>query len=127
MENNVEIEEAIKAFIGNKTEEQLATTLSIMRHNLDKEVIVSVDQQENGLALKPVRTSDGKLWFMVFTSFEEQLKNPKAVQSMFSASLKKVFMFTLENIDVEGVIINPYGSSMSLNRKIIQVVLGKIR
>ena len=127
MDNNVEIEEAIKAFIGNKTEEQLATTLSIMRHNLDKEVIVSVDQQENGLVLKPVRTSDGKLWFMVFTSFEEQLKNSKAVQSMFSASLKKVFMFTLENIDVEGVIINPYGSSMSLNRKIIQVVLGKIR
>lgn len=124
---NIVIENAIDEFIKNRTEEQLSNSLSVLRHNLDKELIVSVVQGEGNLTLSPIRTSDGQLWFAVFTSFEEQLKGKSQVQSMFSASLEKIFLFTLENSDVSGVIINPYGNSMSLNKTIIRVVMGKRR
>lgn len=124
---NIVIENAIDEFIKNRTEEQLSNSLSVLRHNLDKELIVSVVQGEGNLTLSPIRTSDGQLWFTVFTSFEEQLKGKSQVQSMFSASLEKIFLFTLENSDVSGVIINPYGNSMSLNKTIIRVVMGKRR
>ena len=128
MENkNKAIEDAIKAFINNRTEEQLADSLSVLRHCLDNELVVSVKQGEQGLTLNPVKTSDGRQWFTVFTSLEEQLKGKNQVQSMFSSPLSKIFMFALENIDVAGVIINPYGDSMSLDRDIMRIVLGKRR
>lgn len=119
------IEDAIKAFISNRTEEQLAVALTVLRENLDNELVVSVMQSENGLEVKPVRTSDGKLWFMAFTSLEEQARGKSKVQSMFSSSLGKIFAFTLDNADASGVIINPYGSAMFLDKTIIKVVLGK--
>lgn len=121
------IEDAIRAFTQNRTEEQLADTLSVFRQNLDKELIVSVVQSGEGLTLSPVRTSNGKQWFTVFTSFDEQLKGKAQVQSMFSASLEKVFKVSLESDNIDGVIINPYGNSISLERPILQVVLGKAR
>lgn len=128
MENkNQIIEDAIKAFTQNRTEEQLADTLSVFRQNLDKELIVSVTQEGEGLTLKSVRTSNGKQWFTVFTSLDEQLKGKGQVQSMFSASLEKIFRVTLESDNIDGVIINPYGGSISLERPILQVVLGKKR
>lgn len=121
------IEDAIRAFTQNRTEEQLADTLSVFRQNLDKELIVSVVQSGEGLTLSPVRTSNGKQWFTVFTSFDEQLKGKAQVQSMFSASLEKVFKVALESDNIDGVIINPYGNSIFLERPILQVVLGKAR
>lgn len=128
MENkNQIIEDAIKAFTQNRTEEQLADTLSVFRQNLDKELIVSVTQEGEGLTLKSVRTSNGKQWFTVFTSLDEQLKGKGQVQSMFSASLEKIFKVTLESDNIDGVIINPYGGFISLERPILQVVLGKKR
>ncbi|MCQ2532448.1 MAG: SseB family protein [Saccharofermentans sp.] len=126
MENpNQIIEEAIQAFISNRTEEQLAQTLSVMRYCLDNELIVSVTQEEGGLTLNPIKTSDGRTWFVVFTTLEEQAKGKSKVQSMFSASLAKVFAFTLDNPDVAGVIINPHSNAMFLEKPIIKVVVGK--
>lgn len=129
---NEQIEENIEALKTSFTDENLATVLTTIRKRiLDRgQFVVAVEVPDGAsnpgtnLALKTCNFN-GKKWFIAFTSFDEELKGNNSVMSCFLADIDKIFDFTLNNTEVEGVILNPYGNMMTLNKQIIEVIIGQ--
>ncbi|MCQ2467546.1 MAG: SseB family protein [Clostridia bacterium] len=120
-----DIERAITVLLEDRSYENLAYLLTLIRNNIEVELIVAVKGENGGLALAPVKTSDGQRFFAMFTSFDEQLKGPSKVQSTYEVSFKSIFDFVRNSNDIDGVMINPWGKPFILNRKLIDVVLGE--
>lgn len=119
-----EIETAVNELIADQNYENLAHVLTLVRKYIDTELIVAVKGGETGgLHLAPVKTPDGKRYFALFTSFDEQLKGPSKVQSTYEVSIRKMFDFVLQNNDIEGVIVNPWSSAFIVNKQMINIVL----
>ena len=78
LKGNERIEDAIFALQQEATQEQLAHALTVIRRRMKEggQLIVAVepDPAQAQMKLQTVRTSDGKIWWSAFTSFEEELK-----------------------------------------------------
>lgn len=126
------IEENIKSLKENFTDESLAVVLTTIRKRIldGGQFVVAVDASDNGAvsanASMSLKTANykGKKWFLAYTSFEEELKGNLNVMSGFLADIGQIFDFTLKNESVEGIILNPYGDMMTINKEIIQVIKG---
>ncbi len=125
---NLAIEEAITAFSEDRSEETLAHVLTVIRRimNQDGEFIVAVDANPvtNALTLKMLSTPDGRDWFYVFTGYDEQLKGNQSVVSGFSSEIRKIFDMALKSDDAAGVVINPWGKTLLLDKSLIRVIIG---
>ena len=75
---NDKIEEAIVNIQKEPTEENLVRALSIVRHRMnDKgQLIIAVEPPlpDGKLNLKVIKTEDGQMWWIAYTSFDEELK-----------------------------------------------------
>ena len=75
---NEKIEDAIAALQQQPTQELLAHALTVVRRRMREngQVIIAVEPNEAAgqMKLQAVKTSDGKNWWAVFTSFDEELK-----------------------------------------------------
>lgn len=84
---NEKIEEAIAALQREPTQELLAHALTVVRRRIREngQVIVAVEPQagDGPLQIRAIQTPDGKNWWMVFTSFEEEVKGGGSVMSTF--------------------------------------------
>ena len=82
---NEKIEDAIAALQQQPTQELLAHALTVVRRRMRENGQVIIAVEPNGAAgqmkLQAVKTSDGKNWWAVFTSFDEELKGGKSVMS----------------------------------------------
>lgn len=124
---NEKIEEAICDLKNNFTDENLAVVLSIIRKRMqDKgQFVVGVDASEasmTNLSLKTVNYNGAK-WFIAFTSFEEELKRKSGVMSGFLADIDQIFDITLKSENIEGLILNPHGNMLTINKAIIEVII----
>ena len=124
---NEKIEEGIAFLKDNFTDEALASVLTTIRKRIleDGQFIVAVDatKSNENLTLKTVNY-DGKKWFLAYTSLEEEVKGNLNVVSGFLADIGKLFDIALNSDEVEGVIINPFGNMMTVNKEIIKVIKG---
>ena len=119
----------------------LAHTLTVIRRcmNDNGQLIIAVEppmpgqpsehgkisrQQGYGLKLKAVRTADEKLWWMAFTSFDEQMKGSDSVMSTFMTDIRKLFDAVLKVDEIEGIIINPWNRTIMLDKKLIKIIIG---
>lgn len=122
------IEENIASLKDNFTEENLAVLLTTLRKRiLDAgQFVVAVDASGNDINLT-LKTANynGKKWFVAFTSFDEELKGDGSVMSGFLADIGQLFDMALKSDEVEGVLINPYGNMISINKAIILAVKGE--
>lgn len=122
------IEENIVYLKDSFTEENLAVLLTTFRKRiLDAgQFVVAVDTSGNDINLT-LKTANynGKKWFVAFTSFDEELKGDGSVMSGFLADIGQLFDMALKSDEVEGVIINPYGNMLSVNKAIIMAVKGE--
>lgn len=120
------IEDAIRELTNNFTEENLAVTLSIIKKRmLDKgQFIVGVDASENGLSNFSLKTVNfqGEKWFIAFTSFDEELKGKSGVMSGFLADIDQILDIALKSEDINGIILNPHGNMLTMNKDIIKVI-----
>lgn len=120
------IEDAISELTNNFTEENLAVTLSIIKKRmLDKgQFIVGVGASENGLSNFSLKTVNfqGKKWFIAFTSFDEELKGKSGVMSGFLADIDQILDIALKSEEINGIILNPHGSMLTMNKDIIKVI-----
>lgn len=122
------IERDIENLKNQFTEENLAVVLSTIKKRMQEkgQFVVGVDavaSNGNNLSLKTVNYNGGK-WFIVFTSFEEELKGKNGVMSGFLADIDQILNITMKSDEIEGVIINPHGKMLSMNKSVIEVITG---
>lgn len=136
---NEKIEEAIAALQQEPSEELLAHVLTVVRRRMREkgQVILAVDMPpvQNGFAqtgspeasmqIQAVKTADGKVWWVAFTSFDEELRGGDQVKSTFLADLEQIFRTALTVPEIEGVILNPWNRTMMLDKSLIRIVLGE--
>ena len=125
---NEKIEEAIKVLQAEPSEEMLAHTLTIIRRRMKEagQFIIAVDapKEAGRINIQSVKTEDGRLWWMAFTGFEEELKGGGSVKSTFLADIEKLFQGALQAEGIEGIILNPWNRTIMLDKNLIQIVLG---
>lgn len=127
---NEKIEDAIAALQQQPTQELLAHALTVVRRRMREngQVIIAVEPNEAAgqMKLQAVKTFDGKNWWAVFTSFDEELKGGKSVMSTFMTDIGKLLEAALSEEEISGVIINPWNRTLMLDKTLIRIVLGDV-
>ena len=128
LQGNEKIEEAIAALQQEPTQEMLAHTLTVIRRRMQGkgQFVIAVEPPtgDNQLKLQAITTDDGKLWWMAFTSFEEELKGSNGVMSTFMTDIKQLFTSALQADAISGIILNPWNRTIMLDKNLIQITLG---
>ena len=129
LQGNEKIEEAIAALQQDPTQEMLAHALTVIRRRMQEkgQFVIAVEPHtgDNQLKLQAITTDDGKLWWMAFTSFEEELKGSNSVMSTFMADIKQLFTSALQADAISGIILNPWNRTIMLDKLLIKIILGK--
>ena len=130
LQGNEKIEQAIAALQQEATQEMLAHTLTVIRRRMREngQFILSVEPPtgDNQLRIGTVKTGDGKVWWVAFTSFEEELKGGGSVQSTFLTDIDQLFNSALQVNEIEGIILNPWNRTIMLDKNLINIILGNI-
>ena len=125
---NEKIEDAILALQQEASQELLAHALTVLRHRMQEkgQLILAVEPSAgtDHLTLKTVQTPDGGLWWVAFTSFEEQNKGGGSVMSGFLADMDQLFTSAIPTDGINGVILNPWNRTLMLNKALLQIILG---
>ncbi len=127
LKGNDQIKEAIAVFHQNPNDEGLAFVLTKVRKRMKDggELVVGVELEEKKLQVQTVTSQDGKKWFAVYTSFDEQRKGGEKINSTFLTPISKVLEFALEAEGVAGLMINPWGKTFGLTKRMAEIVLGR--
>lgn len=130
LQGNEKIEQAIAALQQEATQEMLAHTLTVIRRRMKEngQFILAVEPLtgDNQLRIGTVKTGDNKTWWVVFTSFEEELKGGGSVQSTFLTDISQLFNSSLQVNEIEGIILNPWNRTIMLDKNLINIILGNI-
>ncbi len=128
LQGNEKIEEAIAALQQEPTQEMLAHTLTVIRRRMQEkgQFVIAVEPPtgDNQLKLQAITTDDRKVWWMAFTSFEEELKGSNSVMSTFMTDIKQLFTSALQADAISGIIVNPWNRTIMLDKNLIQITLG---
>ena len=128
LQGNEKIEEAIAALQQEPTQEMLAHTLTVIRRRMQEkgQFVIAVEPPtgDNQLKLQAITTDDGKVWWMAFTSFEEELKGSNSVMSTFMTDIKQLFTSALQADAISGIILHPWNRTIMLDKNLIQITLG---
>ncbi len=129
LKGNEKIEEAIKELQHEATPEQLAHTLTIIRRRMEEggQLIVSVEPAfgNTNLNLQTIKTDDGLLWWVAFTSFDEELLGADSVKSTFLCDMDKLFEAAYNEPSINGIIINPWNRTIMLDKRLINITMPK--
>lgn len=128
LQGNEKIEEAIAALQQEPTQEMLAHTLTVIRRRMQEkgQFVIAVEPPtgDNQLKLQAITTDDGKVWWMAFTSFDEELKGSNSVMSTFMTDIKQLVTSALQADAISGIILNPWNRTIMLDKNLIQITLG---
>ena len=80
---NDKIEEAVKALQQEPSQEMLAHTLTVIRRRMKEngQFIIAVEppKADGRINIQTIKTEDGNMWWVAFTSFDEELKGADSV------------------------------------------------
>ena len=129
LQGNEKIEEAIAALQQEPTQEMLAHTLTVIRRRMQEkgQFVIAVEPPtgDNQLKLQAITTDDRKVWWMAFTSFEEELKGSGSVMSTFLTGIEQAFRAVLAAEGAKGIIVNPWNRTIMLDKNLIRIILGE--
>lgn len=129
LQGNEKIEEAIAGLQQEATQEMLAHTLTVIRRRMKEngQFIIAVEppKGDDQIRLEAIQTNDGKNWWAAFTGFDEELKGGGSVKSTFLTDIDRLFETALQTDEIEGVILNPWNRTIMLNKRLIEIILGK--
>lgn len=129
LQGNEKIEEAIAGLQQEATQEMLAHTLTVIRRRMKEngQFIIAVEppKGDGQIRLEAIQTNDGKNWWAAFTGFDEELKGGGSVKSTFLTDIDRLFETALQTDEIEGVILNPWNRTIMLNKRLIEIILGK--
>ena len=126
---NAKIEEAVLALQNEPSQEMLAHTLTVIRRRMNEggQLVVAVEPslESTQMKLQTVKTADGVSWWAAFTSFDEELKGAGSVMSTFLSDIGKLFETALEVPEINGIILNPWNSTIMLDKELIKIIMSK--
>ena len=95
LKDNIKIENAIAALQQESTQEMLAHTLTVIRRRMKEKgrLIIAVEppKADGNLNIQAIKTDDGRMWWMAFTSFDEEVKGSSSVMSTFMSDIDSLF------------------------------------
>ena len=123
LEGNEMIEEAIRAYYAESTDETLRGVLEAVRERMHKDghLLLPVVTNEDGtqFTFRTIQTNDGKQWLAAFTSHAEYEKGqPSRILSGFIDAAMKY----CGEAKAPGIIINPWGQSFMLAADLIEMI-----
>lgn len=125
---NDKIEEAVKALQQEPSQEMLAHTLTVIRRRMKEngQFIIAVEppKADGRINIQTIKTEDGNMWWVAFTSFDEELKGADSVKSTFLTDIDKLFEQSCKTDEINGIIINPWNCTIMLDRELIKIILG---
>ena len=65
------------------------------------------------------------MWWMAFTSFDEEVKGSGSVMSTFMSDIDSLFVTALKTDEISGIIINPWNKTIMLDKRLISIIIGK--
>ena len=129
LSGNAKIEEAVLALQNEPSQEMLAHTLTVIRRRMNEggQLVVAVEPslESTQMKLQTVKTADGVSWWAAFTSFDEELKGAGSVMSTFLSDIGKLFETALEVPEINGIILNPWNSTIMLDKELIKIIMSK--
>lgn len=127
LRGNEKIEETLQELRQSPSDEALAVVLTQIRKRMKEkgQFVVAVEPfPGSGMQIKTLKLKDGRIWIPVFTSFEEEMKGGNRVISTFLADIDQLLDMTLQNAEVDGLILNPWNLTITLNKEILRVIRG---
>lgn len=129
LQGNEKIEVAIEGLKKEPTQEMLAHTLTVIRRRMKEEgeLIVAVEPGtgDSQLRIHGIQLEDGSIWWMAFTSFEEEMKGADKIMSAFMGNMRQLFESVLKAEGIKGIILNPWNRTIMLDKHLIGIILGK--
>jgi hypothetical protein len=132
LKENERIEEAIAALQKEPSQELLAHVLTLIRRRMRDggQFIISVEPPKPGdkaaMQLKAVKSDDDRVWWMAFTSFDEEVKGSDAVMSTFMTDIRQLFEAALQVDEIAGIILNPWNRTIMLDKQLLRLILSSI-
>lgn len=127
LRGNERIEEYLELLRKEPSDEVLAALLTAIRRRMKEggQFVVAVvpDVTEN-LRLHTATLTNGEKWFLAFTSFDEEMKGDQKIMSMFMADIEGILKVALQEESVQGVLLNPWGNPLKMNKELMKVILG---
>ena len=103
LKDNIKIENAIAALQQESTQEMLAHTLTVIRRRMKEKgrLIIAVEppKADGNLNIQAIKTDDGRMWWMAFTSFDEEVKGSGSVMSTFMSDIDSLFVTALKQME----------------------------
>ena len=128
LEGNEKIEAAILALQQEASQELLAHALTVLRRRMREngQLILAVEPSagKEQLALKTIQTPDGNLWWVAFTSFEEQNRGGGSVMSGCLAEMDQLCPAASPTDGIHGIILYPWNRTLMLDKTLLQIILG---
>lgn len=126
LQGNEKIEAAIAGLQQEPSEEVLAHTLTVIRRRMKEQgqFILAIEPPgaDGQIHLQTAQTSDGTVWWVAFTGFEEELKGADSVKSTFLVNIDQLFASALQVPEINGVILNPWNRTLMLDKKLIGIL-----
>ena len=91
------------------------------------QLIIAVEPPlpDGKLNLKVIKTEDGQMWWIAYTSFDEELKGADNIKSTFLTDIDKLLKSALQVDEISGIIINPWNKTLMLDKELIKIIIGK--
>lgn len=129
LKGNEKIEADIKTLLEAPSDEALAVLLTGIRARMkdNGHLVVAVDAAPGvgeSLQVRTVSMNDMK-WMVAYTSFDEELKGGESVMSAFTAPISQILAMITASDELAGVIINPYGGTIKLDKTLSSLILGE--
>ena len=71
------------------------------------------------------KTEDGQMWWIAYTSFDEELKGADNIKSTFLTDIDKLLNSALQVDEISGIIINPWNKTLMIDKELIKIIIGK--
>ncbi len=127
LNGNEAIEQAIAAFEENRCDETIRELICTIQHRLaeDGHFLIPLeypDPDDYGrYALQSITTDDGEIYMPCFTSEDELRKGPET--GILSFFMDAFIENAVDQDEVNGIVINPFGTACHLPKSILQIIL----
>lgn len=124
LNGNEMIEDAIRKYYVDFSDDNLTAVLEVIRERMHADghfllPVITDPEDEGSFGFRTLNTKDGNVWCAAFTSREEFDKGEKShILSNFIDSTLKACLET----DVMGIVINPWGQSLTLDKEMIDLI-----
>lgn len=122
------LEECIGDLQEKPSVETLSIALTAVRKRMEAggQFIVAVEaSMGQQLQIQAMEIENGEKWLPVYSGFEEQMKGGQQVMSTFMADIRSILDMALAEPSLNGVLLNPWGKTLRLDKDLIRLVKGE--